>query len=103
MVLLAAAIAWYALSQYAVVREEIDLRRTLRLAAQAEIARLQAFAPTSAAPANANVNLTVSTTSGEGAWTGLERVSVTAAGQTRRGRAVQIELAVYRVPMQGAQ
>lgn len=103
IILLAASIAWYAITQYAVVREEIDLRRSVRLAAQAEIARLLAFAPGTTSSLGADVSLSVTTTPGQGAWSGLERVAVRATGQTRRGRSIQIELAVFRVPMRGAQ
>ncbi|MBL8879578.1 MAG: hypothetical protein JNG88_10710 [Phycisphaerales bacterium] len=103
IVMLAAAITWYALTQYAVVRDEIDLRRSVRLAALAEIARQQAFAPASAAAVETSIDVSVTIQPGVGAWSGLERVAVRAVGRTRRGRLVESQLAVYRVPMRGAE
>lgn len=102
IVILAAAIIWYGMDQYAVVRDEIDLRRSLRLVAQSELARLAVsdatVAPSAMGGAPPGITLQVTQSAADGEWRGFEKLAVRASATSRRGRPVVIELAVFRRP-----
>lgn len=94
ILVLAVMITWFGMDLYAQVRDEIDLRRSLRLVADAELARIAAGAPPAgvsgdaAAPWRVQVNRSPVT----GAWGDLRVTTVSVSGVSRRGRIVAVEL-----------
>lgn len=88
---------------YAAARKQNDVRRTLRMAAAAELERIRAgiveivpgeVTGTSAATPG-EIGLVTTTTTGQGDWSGLTRVQVVASKRMVGGRLLKVALVTY--------
>lgn len=89
-----------ALQEYSKLRQQQEVRRELRLAAETELNRLRiggalAAPQVSAAPPGFAVELATTRTTGAGDWAGFERVTVIAARKLNATTTLRAELSTY--------
>ena len=80
-------------------RNDFMLERTLRLAAQAQLDRCRAGVPSKTPVPEGllppDVQIATAATPGDGPWTGMTRVTVTASGKSLGGRAQTISISGF--------
>lgn len=103
IILLAVFITWYGMDSYAQMRDEVDLRRSLRLAARTELARLAVGAPADSVLSDPAMQRSVQVTHTPLAepWGALRVTTVRVSQVSRRGRTVAVELSAVLPPSGG--